>query len=245
VERLFSYGFLAPPTVFITLSLVGAVLVLAWRRMGSALAIVSGLCLYVAATPALSSYLLQRVESEVPANVDLREAQAIVVLGGGLRLGDGGDIPDMLDALSLERVAFAAEAHRRLRLPVLVSGGVDPGGHLAEGGLMQAALERDFATPVAWNEERSTTTRENAVYTAQLLLPQKLSTVVLVSHLWHLPRSLWAFERAGFKALPWPAPRAALHQDRIGDFLPSLPALHDTFLALHEIIGGVYYRMRY
>ena len=116
---------------------------------------------------------------------------------------------------------------------------------LTEGALMKTALETDFAVPVAWNEDRSRTTWENAVDTARLLQPEKLTTVVLVSHAWHLPRALWAFERVGLKALPWPAPRTALRLNRIEDFLPNLTALHDTFYALHEMIGGVYYRLRY
>jgi uncharacterized SAM-binding protein YcdF (DUF218 family) len=245
VESLFSYGFLAPPTILITVSLIGALMALVWRRAGIALAIASGLSLYGAATPALSSYLLQRVESALPQNVDFGEAQAIVVLGGDVRLGNGADIPDALGAQSLERVAFGAEAYHRLRLPVLVSGGRAVGAHVAAGTLMQAAFEENFAVPVAWNEDRSRTTWENAVYTARLLQPEKLSTVVLVSHAWHLPRALWAFGRVGLKALPWPAPRTTLRFGALGDFLPSLAALRDTSYALHEMIGGVYYRLRY
>jgi uncharacterized SAM-binding protein YcdF (DUF218 family) len=245
VESLFAYGFLAPPTIFIVLSLAGAVMALAWRRAGIALAIASSLGLYLAATPALSTYLLQRVESALPQNVDFGEAQAIVVLGAGVRLGNGADIPDVLDALSLERVAIGAQAYRRLRLPVLVSGGRVAGAALTEAALMRAALDENFAVPVAWNEDQSRSTWENAVYTAGLLQPQKLTTIVLVSHAWHLPRGLWAFERVGFKALPWPAPRTALRLSRIGDFLPNFAALDDTFYALHEMIGEVYYRLRH
>jgi uncharacterized SAM-binding protein YcdF (DUF218 family) len=245
VESLFSFGFLALPTIFITLSLLGALTALVWRRSGIALALASSLCLYAAATPALSSYLLRRVESALPQNVDLGAAQAIVVLGGGVRPGDGADIPDRLESLSLERVVLGAAANRALGLPVVVSGGRAPDAHSAEGTLMKAALDRDFAVAVAWNEDRSRTTWENAVYTARLLLPEKLTTVVLVSHAWHLPRALWAFERAGLHALPWPAPRTALRLNRIADFLPGIDALHDTFYALHEMIGAVYYRLRY
>ncbi len=245
VANPFSFGILALPTVFITLSLAGALIALWWRRAGIVLALVSSLCLYAAATPALSSYLLSRVESALPHAVDLDSAQAIVVLGGDVRRGNGADIPDTLGRLSLERVVWGAEAYRRLHLPVVVSGGRVGRAQVSEGTLMKAALVDDFAVPVAWNENRSRTTWENAVYTAQLLLPEKLKTVVVVSQPWHLPRALWAFERAGLTALPWPAPRTALRLGRFDDFMPSLRALNDTFYGLHELIGRIYYRLRH
>jgi uncharacterized SAM-binding protein YcdF (DUF218 family) len=120
-----------------------------------------------------------------------------------------------------------------------------PGSNATVGGLMKEALERDFAVPVSWAEDRSRTTRENADFTAPLLQDQGITTVVLVSHAWHLPRGLWSFERAGLKPMPWPAPRSVVRLRRIDDFLPSIAALHDSFYALHEMFGGVYYRLRY
>jgi len=245
MEDLVSNGFLAAPTVFIALSLIGALIALRWRRAGVALALASSLCLYGAAMPVLSSYLLRRLEAMVPRSGDLRAAQAIVVLGGDVRLGDGADIPDTLGPLSLERIVFAAEAYRRLHLPVAVTGGRVRGAHASEGALMKAALERDFAVAVRWNEDRSRTTWENALFTARLLQPDKITTVVVVTHAWHLPRALWSFSRVGLTALPWPAPLAAPQPVAAGDFLPSLAALRDSFYALHELIGGVYYRLRY
>jgi uncharacterized SAM-binding protein YcdF (DUF218 family) len=245
MEHVVSFGFLAVPTIFISLSLLGALLALRWRRTGVALALLSSLCLFVAATPAMSSFLLHQVEAGLPRDADLRQAQAIVVLGGGERLGNGGDIPDRLDWPSLERVVYAAAAYRRLRLPVVVSGGRDARGHQSEGALMRAALEQEFDVPVAWNEDGSRTTWENAVDVARLLRPAGLTRVVLVTDAWHLPRALWAFEEAGLEPLPWPAPRDALQLDRPRDYVPDLHALCDSFAALHELIGGVYYRLRH
>ena len=80
---------------------------------------------------------------------------------------------------------------------------------------------------------------------SRLLAREKLSTVVLVSQAWHLPRALWAFQRAGLTPLPWPVPRTEPTRYRIGSFLPSIGALLDTFYALHEMMGGAYYRLRY
>jgi uncharacterized SAM-binding protein YcdF (DUF218 family) len=239
-----SYGFLAPPVLFVLLCLAGVLLALVWRRLGIALALAASLCLFATATPALSTYMLTRIEAPLPAAPDLAAAQAIVVLGGDQRFGNGADIPDTLGPLSLERVFFAADAYRRLRLPVLVSGGLVPGAHAAGAELMKTTLERDFAVPVTWVEDRSRTTWENAVDSTAMLRPRNIGTVVLVTQAWHLPRAIWAFDRAGLRALPWPAPRTVLHADKIDDFLPSIVALHDSFYALHELIGGVYYRLR-
>jgi len=242
---VFSYGFLAPPALFITLCLAGALIGLAWRRVGIAVVLLAAVCLFVAATPALSSYLLSVVEAAIPGGADFRTAQAIVVLGGDQRFGDGGEIADSLGPLSVERAMFAAEAFRRLRIPVAVTGGSIPGAHASSAELMKPVLERNFAVPVVWSEDRSLTTYENAVNSAALLKPQKVVTVVLVTQAWHLPRALWSFERAGLHALPWPAPRTAVQASRLNDFLPNVGALHGSFYALHELIGGLYYRLRY
>ena len=241
---LVSYGALAPPAVFVLLSLAGVLLALVWRRVGLFIALVASLCLYIVATPAFSSWLTYRIEAGIPDNPDLGGAQAIVVLGGDVRLGADGE-PDTLGPNSLERVVFAAEAYRRLRLPVAVSGGPAEGSHEPAGDLMKVALERDFAIPVTWDEYRSATTIENAVYTAPLLAADRVNTVILVTQAWHMPRSLWSFERMGLRALPWPAPRTALRAGRIDDFLPRSSALQASFYALHELIGWLYYRLRY
>jgi uncharacterized SAM-binding protein YcdF (DUF218 family) len=245
MQRLFSYGFLALPTVFITLALLGALLALRWRRIGLALALLSGFSLFAAATPVLSSYLLSRVEAALPADSDFQSAQAIIVLGGDVRSGDGADIADALGPLSIERVVLGARAHRRLGLPIAVSGGRVGSAHKSEAALMKAALESDFAVPVAWSEDASRTTWENAVYTARLLRPAGIGTVVVVSQAWHLPRALWAFQRAGFVALPWPAPRTVYRPRHVDDFLPSIGGLRDTAYALHELVGAAYYRLRH
>ncbi len=245
MAHLVSSGFLAPPAVFITLCLAGALIAIRWRRAGAGLALAASLCLYVAAIPVVSSYLLYRVESGLPAASDLTQAQAIIVLGGDVRAGNGAAIPDTLGPLSLERVVFAAEAYRRLHLPVAVSGGQVGDARQSEAALMRAALEGDFAVPVTWTEASSRTTWENAVYTAALLQEKQLAAVVVVSQAWHLPRALWAFERVGLKAMAWPSPRTPVRSGEVEDYLPSVAALEDTARALHEIIGAAYYRWRH
>ena len=239
-----SYGFLAPPTLFIVLCLLGALVATVWRHTGIAIVLASSVCLLVTAIPAFSSYLLQSIESEIPESSDLSGAQAIVVLGADIRSGNRSK-PDTLGLLSLERVFLAAKAYRQLHLPVAVSGGGVAGADTAVAVAMKSVLERDFDVPVSWVEDRSRTTYENALYTAQLLNPRNIRTVVVVAQARDLPRAIWSFERVGLHALPWPVPSNAVRIGEVEDFLPNIAALHDSFYGLHELVGGLYYRLRY
>jgi len=231
--------------ILVALCLIGALLIPLWRGAGVALVLASSLSLFVLSTPAASSVLLRWAEAGQPPIGDLTKAQAIVVLGGALVPGDGAGIPDVLGAVSLERVVFAADAQRKLHLPVLVSGGSLRAGHVSESILMRQALEQQFGIAVQWNEDRARTTWENAVFSAAILQPAGVKTVLLVTQAWHMPRAVWAFERAGLRALAWPAPRTAVHAEDWDDFLPHPWGLQDSLRALHEFVGMAYYRIRY
>jgi uncharacterized SAM-binding protein YcdF (DUF218 family) len=245
MSYLISYGLLAPPTIFIVLCLLGPLLALVWRRTGLAIAFASGFCLFAAATPALSSYLMRQIEAEIPEGGDLPAAQAIIVLSGDVRISADDDDADQLGPLSLERVLHAVGAYRRLHKPIVVSGGLIGPARRSVAALMKDMLETDFGIPVSWTEDESRTTWENAAFTARLLLPTGIKTVIVVTGAADLPRALWSFERAGLKPLPWPVPRSAATWDQFVDFTPNLNALKNTFYALHEMIGDAYYRLCY
>jgi len=245
MSELISQGFLAPPAVLVLVGLIGALLSFVFQRFGIFLCLAASLALFVLAMPAVATGLLARAESGVPENPDFSGAQAIVVLGGDIRVGNGGNTPDSLGPLSLERVVMAAEAYRRLQLPVAVSGGKPRAAHDSLAALMRAALEQSFSVPVTWTQSRSRTTFEDALDTEQLLHASNISTVVVVTQAWHLPRALYAFERAGLHPIPWPAARTAPQARRIDDFLPSNNGLYDSSHALHELLGGWYYRRVY
>jgi len=244
MRSLVSYGFLAPPVLFITLSLVGAIAALLWRRFGITVVLVSTLCLYVAATPAFSSYLAYQLETQIPSDIDFTDAEAIVVLGADVRRGDGRN-SDRIGPASLERLVLAVDAYRRLHLPIAVSGGRVADWHVAVGQLMKSALEEYFGIPVTWSEEESRTTYENALYTARLLKREQINTVVVIGQAEDLPRAIWCFKRVGLRAIPWPAPRRVFKPDSVEDFLPDSKAFQQSFHALHEMIGSLYYRAIY
>ena len=68
------------------------------------------------------------------------------------------------------------------------------------------------------------------------------NVVTMVLTIGILGNGLWG---AGMRAVPWPAPETAPSRGFVGDYLPSVGALQDSFYGLHEIIGRVYYELRY
>ena len=94
-------------------------------------------------------------------------------------------------------------------------------------------------------EQVAQSTYQEATESRDVMLERGWHSAILVTDPFHMRRALWCFERIGLHALPWPAPRTALRADRMRDFLPRPGSLQISFFALHELIGGAYYRMRH
>lgn len=174
-------------------------------------------------------------------------ADAIVVLGAGRDRGDpawgGSDQPSYL---ALERMRYAAQLAKASGLPVLTSGGLHYGTPPSEAQLMAERLQADFAVSVTWKEEASHTTWENATLSAQVLQPLGIHRVVVVTQAWHMQRSRWSFERAGFEVVP--APVGFLGRDHARPFaglLPESRAIWQSGQLLNEAAGLVGYRVFY
>ena len=232
--------------MFVLTALAGILIALGSRkRLGLGIALASLLCLYVFAMPFVSLRLLHGLEARVPeTSRSLDEAQAIVVLSGTIQHGDGDKVPDELGLLSLERIERAAEIAKAHNLPILVSGGEIGDSPVSMAELMAGTLQRDYGITARWREDKSHTTFENAEFSAQLLAQDKIHTVILVTQPWHMPRALWAFEHEGLDVIPAPTMRTYLQHPFDPElFLPDSQALTDSFYALHEMLGLIYYKL--
>jgi uncharacterized SAM-binding protein YcdF (DUF218 family) len=235
---------LIPPLNCLAAACVGAVL--HRRRVGQVL-LAAGLGgLVVFAMPLVSGTLLTGLErglSTTPPDTD-KPAAIVILSGDEADVLEAGVATTMVGHLTLERERAGAALARRTGLPVLVTGGVIDPGDATLAAIMSKSLLADFGVTVAWKEERSTDTWENAQFSAAILRKAGIRSVYLVSHAWHLRRALIAFRAAGITATAAPVamdepPRATWH-----NVVPHVSSWQASFYALHEWIGIVWYELR-
>lgn len=234
LKKLLS-AWLLPPLGFLLLAL--AVLLVGGRRRSGRVVAAIAIVLTLALSLSVVADRLTRPLEGVPiTDTALRQAQAIVILGGGAHYGAPEYGGDTVSKASLERVRYGAKLARASKLPVLVSGGSVYVGR-AEGALMQQVLEAEFAVPVRWAETQSRDTAENAFYSADILKRAGISRIALVTHAWHMPRSVAAFEKYGMTVIPAPTgftQQGALLFERL---LPSTEAFQRSSNAIREYVG--------
>jgi uncharacterized SAM-binding protein YcdF (DUF218 family) len=243
-----------PPTCFFILFFVGWLLT-KWRPvpgrwfLWSLLAIV-----YLATTPFVAGELMAPLQRYQAVNLERPEPDigAIVVLGAGVNFSAKEywqpTAPpfgiDVADSLSLQRVSYAAYLARATGLPILLSGGASGSTNnrtVAEA--MKVTLDRNFGLTARWLEERSSSTMENAVFSAELLRKEGIRKFYLVTHAWHMRRAMIAFERVGLHAVPAPTSFVSRSGWLWRDFLPSMQALNLTYYAIYEWLGIAWYRL--
>ncbi|NNE63161.1 MAG: YdcF family protein, partial [Gammaproteobacteria bacterium] len=129
---------------------------------------------------------------------------------------------------------------------ILVTGGLvldEEGESLAQ--TMAESLTDDFAAGEIWLEDKSRTTAENALFSKKLLSRKQVDSVFLVTQAWHMPRAVAIFEKAGLNVIPAPTAFKSGQPFKLSGLLPAAGSLQTTRFALHEILGLLWYKIRY
>jgi uncharacterized SAM-binding protein YcdF (DUF218 family) len=211
------------------------------RAVAWALAALGWLWLLVWSLPVASHALRAQVEGAYPplALAQVPQAQAIVLLGGGIRPAErAGQMPDMGSAA--DRVWLAARLYKAGKAPqVLVSGGGDRAVYATSEAQAMRELLLDMGVPDAALvlEEDSRNTRENAVFSARVVRERGMGRVLLVTSALHMQRAQALFEAQGLELVPVPADHEARHRFAAVDWLPDADALDGSARAMKELVG--------
>lgn len=196
----------------------------------------------------VADLLVAPLESYYPIPQEPK-ADVIIMLTGGFYegapdlSGTGAPGPD-----TMERLVTAARLHRRLHVPIIVSGGkVFPGDPAICVSAKRFLVDLGIDSDQVIGEDRSRDTYENALYSKEICNRLGFTQPLIVTSASHMRRSMLCFDRVGFPATPfpcalttWPDMNYAWHS-----LLPSAGALRKTYMAMHEWLGLIFYSMSY
>jgi uncharacterized SAM-binding protein YcdF (DUF218 family) len=239
-------AFLLPPLNLLLVAVLGLWL---WNRrplVARLLLTTSVALLWLLSTPYFAEALLHELEG-APYVTDTTKplADAIVVLGGGTYFHAPEYDGDTVNKDTLERLRFAAKLYRETGKPILATGGAPLGNSTSEAEQMKQVLVQEFNVPVHWVEGASDNTLENARQSRQVLNQAGVTRIYLVTHAWHMPRAVLAFQAAGFQVVPAPTAYITRYQTDFLAFVPNAYALRDSRIFMHELIGIFWYQLKF
>jgi uncharacterized SAM-binding protein YcdF (DUF218 family) len=171
-------------------------------------------------------------------------AEAIVVLAGSSDRSRANRPYVLAGQDSHRRLKHAAWLFKHWKsVPILISGGnMDTGEpHALE---MRRLLEAEgVPANLIWIEARSQSTRENAVYGAEILHRHNVSRIALVVEASSMPRASLSFQKAGLYVVAAPI-RFLRPNWEASELLPSWQSIALNGETLHEFLGLLWYRWR-
>jgi uncharacterized SAM-binding protein YcdF (DUF218 family) len=229
-----------PPAAPLLLVLLGLLLATRRKAAGLLLAFVGVMLAWALSTNvmalALARHLLHDVAPAQPQQ--LHTVQAIVVLGGGVlpqarEYGAAQPGPH-----TVTRLRYAAWLAHRTGKPLAFAGGI---GWAAsgtdtetEGAVARRILQDEFGIKARWVDDASRDTAENARRMADLLRPQGIHRIALVTEAFHMQRASAAFRQAGFDVVPAPTGFPGIAERPVLEWLPSIHGAESCRQLLRE-----------
>ena len=234
-----------PPAGPLLLALVG-LLLMGRRWLPGALVSLAGIgalwflgCNAVAL--GLAGTLLPPVQPLDVKSAGMTQSQAIVVLGGGVHAQSPEYGRPQPSASTLERLRYAAWLARQTGKPLAFSGGVGWASFTsampAEAEAARNLLKGDYGLDLRWADGMARDTGQSARVLADTMRRDRIRRIVLVTHSWHMPRSIAAFEKAGFQVTPAPMDFPQRRNRDLLEWLPSIEGLTLSRQVLREWLG--------
>jgi uncharacterized SAM-binding protein YcdF (DUF218 family) len=232
-----------PPVSLLLLALLG--LSLAWcnrKKSGLTLATIAVLLLALLSCHGSAVWLARTALPQFTpldvANLKARKVQAIVILGGDVLPMAPEYGHSQPSAATAARLRYGAWLARQSGLPLAFTGGLGWAAHSTqtepEAEVAARALQQDYGLALRWSESQSRDTAGNARLMAPLLRQAGVQRIALVTHAWHMPRAVLAFEQAGLTVTPAPMGYVLPVQSELLEWLPSAQGLQASRQVLRE-----------
>ena len=206
--------------------------------------------LFVCSLPILSDRLIAYLEKDYQLEQasNFHTADAIVVLSSMVRTiqAKNGLFYEWGEAS--DRIFAGIDLLKEQKAPVLIltrgklpwSVGKPEGEYLSEVAIKNGvAKERISLTENVENTDQE-------AQSVKKLLKNKQSKIILVTSAFHMPRAQKVFEAAGVSIIPFPVDfRNDADRLSVLDFIPNAEALRRTSFFIREMIGRLYYNLKF
>jgi uncharacterized SAM-binding protein YcdF (DUF218 family) len=206
--------------------------------------------LIVCSLPVVSNKLVAYLESDYqlskPSNIE--PADSIVVLSGMIKTINSKDGLDYEFGEASDRIFAGINLFKEKKAPKLIltrgklpwSVGIQEGEYLKEIAINNGISENNILLT-----ENVENTDQEAKAIKKLLSDDK-SKVLLVTSAFHMPRARIVFEAAGINVVPFPVDfQKELSKITFMSFVPTAKSFYDTSFFVREMIGRVYYNLKY
>ena len=237
------------PLIFSPLMLVIGLIVLGIIFNLRKFSLVGIIVLILSSLPIISNKFIAYLEKDYqPIEIaDVENVDAIVVLSGIIRvIGDEENLKyEFTD--SVDRFFAGLDLFNNNKSPILIltrgkmpwSLGIAEGEYLKELAIKYGVSEENI---ILTDEVQNTDQEAKAI---KKILTEG-AKIILVTSAFHMPRAEKVFKAANINLIPYPVDfQSSKLKTTIMDFIPSAKSFFDTSHFVREIIGRLYYNLKY
>ena len=238
------------PLLVSPLSIVLIIILIGTFFKSKKISLLGLLILIFCSVPIISNKLIFYLEKDYSLqNVkDVTKADAIVVLSGMISTINSKEKLSYEFNDSIDRILSGIDLFKedKASFLILTNGKIPWSVGIPEGEYL-----KDFSIKYGIPEDRILLTdnvqnTDQEAISVKKLLKTNEANIILVTSAFHMPRAKKVFEAANIKVIPFAVDfKTPIKKITIIDFIPSANSLKDTSHFFREMIGRLYYNLKY
>ena len=208
------------------------------------------LILIFCSVPIISNKLIFYLEKDysLQSVKDVTKANAIVVLSGMISTINSKEKLSYEFNDSIDRILSGIDLFKEDKASFLI---LTNGKMPWSVGIPEGEYLKDFSIKYGIPEDRILLTdnvqnTDQEAISVKKLLKTNEANIILVTSAFHMPRAKKVFEAANIKVIPFAVDfKTPIKKITIIDFIPSANSLKDTSHFFREMIGRLYYNLKY
>jgi len=238
------------PLLVSPLSIVLIIILIGTFFKSKKISLLGLLILIFCSVPIISNKLIFYLEKDysLQSVKDVTKADAIVVLSGMISTINSKEKLSYEFNDSIDRILSGIDLFKEDKASFLI---LTNGKMPWSVGIPEGEYLKDFSIKYGIPEDRILLTdnvqnTDQEAISVKKLLKTNEANIILVTSAFHMPRAKKVFEAANIKVIPFAVDfKTQIKKITIIDFIPSANSLKDTSHFFREMIGRLYYNLKY